>query len=60
MRDRKLTPQPLEAAEGGGPVYVVLQNEVDAPGGMPHIAELPSAVTVKQVGACCALFEYSF
>ena len=51
MRDRKLTPQPLVAAEGAGPVYVVLQNEVESPGGLPHIAELPTAVTVKQVGA---------
>jgi len=51
MRDRKLTPQPLAASEGGGPVYVVLQNEVETPGGLPHIAELPNAVTAKQVSA---------
>ena len=56
MRDRKLTPQPMVTSDGAGPVYVVLQNEVETPGGMPHIAELPNAVTAKQVrdARCCS------
>ena len=65
MRDRKLTPQPMVANEGDGPVYVVLQNEVETPGGLPHIAELPNAVTAKQVSTlhvltvCSSALTYS-
>ena len=60
MKDRKLTPQPHVESESAGPVYVVLQNEVETPGGMPHIAELPTAVTAMQVSSvvrrmfCCS------
>lgn len=48
LASARLAPSQVGPAEGG-PVLVVLLNEVAAPGSAPHIAELPAGVTAGQL-----------